>query len=76
MKHRRHVYVKPGMRFGELVVKEAAPSRKHHTRWLCECHACGGSKVEWATRLTSGRAVDCGCASEDGRERDELGRFA
>ena len=75
VKHRRHVYVKPGMRFGELEVKEAAPSRKHHTRWLCECNACGGSKVEWATRLTSGRAADCGCTSSDGRERDELGRF-
>lgn len=76
VRHRRHVYVRPGMRFGDLEVKEPAGVAKHHTKWLCECHACGGAKVEWSTRLTSGRAVDCGCRSGDGRERDELGRFA
>lgn len=76
VKHRKHVFVRPGMRFGDLEVKEAAVTVKYHTRWLCECHACGETKVEWATCLTSGRAADCGCVSRDGRERDELGRFA
>lgn len=75
-KHRKHVFVRPGMEFGELEVKEAARTARHHTRWVCKCHACGGTKVEWATRLTSGKATHCGCLSQDSRERDGLGRFA
>lgn len=75
VKHRRHVYVRPGMQFGHLQVVESAGTAKHHTKWLCECKACGSTKVEWATRLTSGKAQDCGCLSGDGRNRDDLGRF-
>lgn len=75
VKHRRHVYVRPGMQFGRLRVIEKAGVAKHHTKWLCECKACGSTKVEWATRLTSGKAQDCGCLSGDGRNRDDLGRF-
>ena len=56
VKHRRHVYVRPGMQFGHLQVVESAGTAKHHTKWLCECKACGSTKVEWATRLTSGKA--------------------
>lgn len=76
VKHRRHVYVRPGMQFGRLRVIEKAGVAKHHTKWLCECKECGSTKVEWATRLTSGKATHCGCLSRGGRERDELGRFA
>lgn len=68
VKHRRHVYVRPGMQFGHLQVVESAGTAKHHTKWLCECKACGSTKVEWATRLTSGKAQDCGCLSGDGRK--------
>lgn len=75
VKHRRHVYVRPGMQFGHLQVVESAGTAKHHTKWLCECKSCGSTKVEWATRLTSGKAQDCGCLSGDGRNRDDLGRF-
>ena len=75
VKHRRHVYVRPGMQFGHLQVVESAGTAKHHAKWLCECKACGSTKVEWATRLTSGKAQDCGCLSGDGRNRDDLGRF-
>lgn len=63
VKHRRHVYVRPGMQFGHLQVVESAGTAKHHTKWLCECKACGSTKVEWATRLTSGKAQDCGCVN-------------
>ncbi len=76
-KHRKHVYVKPGMVFGSLrVIGQADSSAYRHTKWLCECSACGGAKVEWAQRLTSGKATHCGCLSADGRMRDALGRFA
>lgn len=75
-KHRKHVYVKLGMVFGSLrVTKQADSSAYHHTKWLCECLACGGAKVEWAQRLTNGKATHCGCLSTDSRMRDALGRF-
>lgn len=76
VKHRKHVYIKPKMVFGDLEVVELIDKRNHHTRWLCKCNVCGNTKIEWATRLTSGRAKDCGCLSGDGRCRDERGRFA
>ena len=39
VKHRRHVYVSPGMQFGHLQVVEKAGVAKHHTKWLCEVEA-------------------------------------
>ena len=75
--YKGHRTVREGDTFGNLVAVELARvSPNHHHVWLCRCQICGATKTEWATRLTSGRAVDCGCASGDGRERDELGRFA
>ena len=74
-KHRKHVYIKPRMVFGDLLVIEQSESAKHHTKWLCECTACGGTKIEWAQRLTDGRATHCGCKSRDKRRRDALGRI-
>ena len=49
--------------------------KNHHRIWLCECR-CGNRVEVYATRLKSGRATDCGCASGDGRKRDEHGRYA
>lgn len=76
-RRRKHVRVRAGMVFGNLEVLEVARvDGHHHYLWLCRCRACGRETVEWATRLTSGRATDCGCLSGDERERDELGRYA
>ena len=76
-RYKGHRVVREGDVFGDLVAVELVrTSPNHHHIWLCACQLCGNTKTEWATRLTSGRATDCGCRSGDRRERDALGRFA
>lgn len=49
--------LRPGMRYGRLVVQEyVGPSR-----WLCNCD-CGGSTVALTTNLNRGGSRSCGCA--------------
>ena len=75
-KSRGHTAVGIGMVFGDLEVAERYANKGIHRRWLCRCLACGGTKVEYTTRLTQGLATHCGCKSADDRERDEAGRYA
>lgn len=70
VKHRKHIYPKPGMRFGELEIIERAENKGIHGRWLCKCNVCGGTKVEYTTRLTSGKATSCGCVRSDATQQD------
>lgn len=65
-----------GRRFGWLKAIEVARiDKNHHHIWLCKCR-CGNLVEVYATRLKSGLATDCGCASGDGRRRDKHGRYA
>lgn len=75
-KHRKHIRVKEGMVFGEMEALEVSRITKNRNYvWLCKCHACGGFKVEWAQRLTSGKVTHCGCRSHRKNDRNEQGRF-
>lgn len=47
--------------FGNLKVLSKAPSRNHHTYWLCECLLCGNTKEIQTAHLTSGVTQSCGC---------------
>lgn len=59
-----------GKRFGRLTVLcEADSSGYSHIRWLCRCD-CGNECTVFASNLTSGHTVSCGC----GKENDLTGR--
>lgn len=73
--HRKHIRVEPGMVFGDLEVTELSRITKNRNYvWQCKCHACGGTTVEWAQRLTSGKATHCGCKST-GQPHGANGKF-
>lgn len=61
--------VKPGDRFGHLVVLEPAESDPHYgRRWLCQCD-CGKTTTVLQANLRSGRTISCGCAQAERRTR-------
>lgn len=51
-----------GKRFGSLIAKEKAPSRKKKSYWLCKCD-CGVEKEIQTCHLVSGAIKSCGCQS-------------
>lgn len=56
--------IKPGDRFGRLIVAAIAGSTRDGVQWDCVC-VCGGRKRASATRLRSGYVRSCGCLSRD-----------
>jgi hypothetical protein len=55
--------IKPGDRFGMLVVtQEAGQSADKHRKWLCICD-CGGKKIMQSNSLRAAKNPSCGCAS-------------
>jgi hypothetical protein len=62
-----------GNKYGILLVKEPAPSRKGKTRWKCECR-CGNFIVVYSTHLKKGRTKSCGCLKKKLRanKKDKL----
>ena len=53
-----------GQRFGKLVVKEKAPSRKGRGFWLCQCD-CGNIKEIRTDALKEGKTQSCGCLHKE-----------
>jgi hypothetical protein len=49
-----------GQRFGKLVVIERSENKKSWTMWKCKCD-CGNEKITYATHLTNGNIISCGC---------------
>jgi hypothetical protein len=47
--------------FGFLKAIEPGPNKAGKTTWICQCEACGSTKVVKTKDLTSGRATSCGC---------------
>jgi hypothetical protein len=56
----RPASVKPGERYGKLVVVEQAGRKGDQRAWRCACD-CGTEKVIVAGNLRSGDTVSCGC---------------
>lgn len=53
--------MKPGMRFGRLVVLQDKGKNSHRERvWLCLCD-CGKTKLVVASSLRNGLTASCGC---------------
>lgn len=49
-----------GLRFGRLVVIEAAENKGKKPRWLCQCD-CGKTKIVHSSSLKNGNTKSCGC---------------
>lgn len=63
-RRRKHL-LKPGDRFGRLVIRSGAPQRPFGQRyWLCQCD-CGQTKEIRDTSLWSGRTKSCGCLMKE-----------
>jgi len=53
-----------GKQFGRLLVLRHHRSTRHGAMWSCLC-ACGAEKPIYASALTTGRTVSCGCYSAE-----------
>lgn len=53
-----------GMRFGRLIVIEAALPAPKQRRWLCKCD-CGNEQIVSTARLNNGHVRSCGCLRAD-----------
>lgn len=61
----RKTSVRPGMRFGRLVVIARGPSLKSaDSRWACQCD-CGGAAVCFSASLRRGDSASCGCLNRE-----------
>lgn len=67
--------IKPGSRFGRLLVLQRRPNRGAEVMWLCRC-VCGIEKAVRARSLSNGNTKSCGCfRSEIFGERVSQRRF-
>lgn len=53
-----------GQKFYRLTVVSRAPTRKHTTRWECECE-CGNRRIVGAAHLITGHTRSCGCLGRE-----------
>ena len=57
----KNTTVPVGHQYGDwTVVAHAEPGPHYLRRWLCRC-ACGTERAVYASNLTSGKSVSCGC---------------
>jgi hypothetical protein len=68
-KHRSKTNDLTGRRFGRLTVLEISdkhikPSGQKCNMWKCKCD-CGVIKTVWATSLSSGETLSCGCLRDE-----------
>ncbi len=52
--------VRPGAKFGSLVVIEEVERQGYNRRVLCRCD-CGSEKIAYLNNLHAGRTTSCGC---------------
>lgn len=66
--------VKPGDKFGSLIVIHYQQSDKNYnSMWLCQCE-CGNQTLVRTQALKSGRTKSCGCQKPKPPKKDGLGR--
>lgn len=53
-----------GKRFGRLTVIRKGSYYRKQMRWLCRCD-CGNERLNFSSRLQSGRVRSCGCLSAE-----------